>query len=435
MYYLCNEIETIRSVGGAIETATTIMTFYILPDKQTEFESKFNLLTKHLAEKPSVEFGHVEKVVKHTVVDYGVDGFDHYKTSFDAVKVTIDDIKASEWVLVAEVLYDEGIVTMVSQKYFKDMPSQFGLGYDKCDFCGSVHHSRTKSYVLYNTLTNEYKQVGSTCVNKTINGGRYLGGLMVKLYDYVKAIGGCDEEGWRGGWCAPDHYLRQAVRFDHAVTVSRDFIAENGDHWQKAEYNDYGRKEKEGTNDGLVRFAEASKADTDNEFFMAVKLFFDGKEGGYNLNYYGEQEPTFTQKIKDAFEAEYIDLGQMFLAFFAVKEYLQSQTRPEWDALLEANNIVKGEKFDFKGELLNIESFEYEDPFSYYGGTKIGYIATFTSNGLTFTKELSYPEVCDPFKLDDGSYAFTAKVAWIDNRNRTVRFGGRLSKTKVRKVA
>jgi hypothetical protein len=320
---------------------------------------------------------------------------------------------------------------MVDQKLFKEMPSKFGLEYTKCDYCGGTHTRRVKSFVVKNKVTGEWKQVGSSCIDKLVAQGRYLKDIAVKLFEcFTVYLGGCDEYGWEGGsWRPADHYLSKAVRFDYAISVCNSFIKENGDGWVKAEW-DRGDKVKLGTFDYLSQYFSDFTGDTDDELYKNVCKYYEDKEGGFNWD--GEKD--LTSKIKDAIENEYIGIGECYVAFFALKSYKESLTRPEWDKVLADNGIEKDVKYEFIGKLLSIDEEDGEDM---YGYSVKEYFANFedSKSGLPFYKQISHKGVLDKYLLEDGTYAFMCDIRWIDNRNRKVKLGGRLSKIKKLKYA
>ena len=412
------------------------MDFYIMPDQRQKCERKLELMFKHWDNKPTVEYSEVQQVVKTTTIVYqggmaDENGYERYREKFDAIKVTIGDMCAGDWSLVAAVYYNEGIVTMVDSKLFKEMPSKFGLEYTKCDYCGGTHTRRVKSFVVKNKITGEWKQVGSSCIDKLVAQGKYLKDITVKLFEcFTVYLGGCDEYGWDGGsWRPADHYLQQAVRFDYAISVCDSFIKENGDGWVKAEW-DRGDKVKLGTFDYLSQYFSDFTGDTDDTLYKNVCKFYEDKEGGFNW----DGEKNLTQKIKDAIDDEYIGIGECYVAFFALKSYKESLTRPEWDKVLADNGIEKDVKYEFIGKLLSIYEEEGEDM---YGYKITEYFANLedSKSGLQFYKQISHKGVLNKYLLEDGTYAFMCDIRWIDNRNRKVKLGGRLSKIKKLKYA
>ena len=132
------------------------MEFYISPDQRQTLEHKLNLMFKHLDHKPEVKIGNVEKVVSTTIENYGWDGYNRRLTKIEACHVEIEDIRTSDWVLVATVDYRDRQILMGDARYFKNIPAQYGLEYSKCDHCGAEHRNRIASHILYNTSTNTW---------------------------------------------------------------------------------------------------------------------------------------------------------------------------------------------------------------------------------------------------------------------------------------
>jgi len=417
------------------------MEFYITPDRRQECEKKLAQLFKKLDCKPVVNYSNVQKVEKKTQTVFKTeDGVvvDKHSYTLDAIKVEIEDFvlndSRGDWVMVAGVYYREGMVTLVSNKYFGKMPTQYGLNYTRCDYCGGTHGNRIKSVVLYNPVADEWMQVGSTCVNKIFAQGKYLGNLIVKLYEVFQVnLCGCDSDGWlSGGWCPPDHYWSKAITIESAVAVCKAFwdADENHHQWKRAIYDDYGRnKIQGGTNDALMDLYERKDVshEIDSSLYAKIVSYVDAIEGGYELDWYGAEVPKFNQKIKDAFECGYIQAGEMYLAYFALKGYYNSLTMPEFDKALKDNGIEKGVKYTFCGTLDKVENVQGYD---YYGDPCIYLMAFLTDSqsGLKFVKEISHSGVMIPYKQEDGTYKFNAMVRWIDRKNKVVKLAGRLSK-------
>ena len=146
------------------------MTFYIIPAYKTSVENAINKLIASLSVKPTVNYSDViTKEITDEVIDHNVKKSEKY--FLDVIEITIDDLKLDDWVLVASVYHKEGIISKVSNEYFKFIPNQFGLNYTKCDHCGKVHSGRNESNIIYNPITNDWKQIGTACINKifTIN--------------------------------------------------------------------------------------------------------------------------------------------------------------------------------------------------------------------------------------------------------------------------
>ena len=403
------------------------MEFYISPEQRQNVEHKINLMFKHLEVKPAVTFGTVEKIVEETIYNYGMYGYKRNRVKIEAIKVEIENIITNDWVLVATVDYADQMILMVDSRYFKDIPSQYGLNYTKCDHCGSEHKHRIESHILFNEDTGEWMQVGSTCINKMLNGGKYLNGLMLKLYNIVKMYSGCfDDEWFHGSWRPSNKYLYEGIQIDAAIAYCIDYIKENGDVWQKASWDKWGYKNS-GTNDFLIDKVKNTTAPAlDEILFNNIKDYFGSMTRGEDDPYNG---PSLTQKIIDAFNNDFITLKEMYIPWFAVTMYNNIFKTADFEATVKQYGIEKDAEYNFYGSLEAINQYETYD---WRGEEIIGFDAIFKddNSGLKFSKSISYPKVIEKFKQEDGKYKFTGKIKYVSNKKQDIVFGGRLKKTK-----
>lgn len=408
------------------------MEFYISPDQRQSLEHKLNLMFKHLSVKPEVKISPVEAVVKDTIYNYGFEGYSRQRTKISACHVEIEDIRTSEWVLVATVDYKMGRLLMGDARYFKNIPYQYGINYTKCDHCGSEHKNRLESHIMYNPTTDTWMQVGSTCINKMLNGGKYLNGLMVKLYDVISMFGGCDPNEWAGGYWRPSNKYRvAAISMEDAMLVCDHYRQNVSDIWVKAEYSDYGVKLANGTNDELIKYfgklvKENSIPEYNEPLLNAVNKYYDAIEYG-EVN---EYDKTLTQKIKDALENEYITLNEMYLPWFAVASYENSLTTKTFEAKVKDLGIEKGSEFNFCGDLKSATPCEVEDYNGWGYHTEFDCIFEDDATGLRFNKSVANMNVVEKMKQTNGKYKFTGTVKYIAYRKQMVCFCGRLKKTK-----
>ena len=410
------------------------MNFYISPDKQQELEKKLERMFKHLEVKPIVTMSGVQQVVKDVITDYGIEGYSRKRYKINAIYVQIEDIKTQDWVLVATVDYRNGRILMGDSRYFKIIPEQYGLQYTKCDHCGGIHSNRIESHILFNPATMEWMQVGSSCINKMLNGGKYLNGLMVKLQEVIDACGGCGDDEWHGGYWRPSNkYLVEAISFEEAIGVCNDFMIEkNTNIWVKPVYEG-SIKVSEGTNSALIDYfcekRNSNSINIDKNLIDSIKNYFNGIEYG-EVDY----EKNLNQKIKDAFEDEFITLHDMYLAWFAIMGYKNSIDTAGFENHVKSLGIEKGQEFNFCGELVETFAVEVED-YTYYGGTHIEYDCYFMDDntGIKFKKQVSSRDVIEKYKQENGKYMFTGTVKYISTRRQFVCFGGRLKKTNVKK--
>jgi len=366
------------------------MKVYITPDKVESFQKKIWNMTKHLAVRPKIEFFEPKlmKQITHTIVNNGWgyygDGSGGYKRTakmLNVVEVTIDDIGEGDWVLVADVFYREGIVRMVSGKYFKDIPSHLGLGYTKCDYCGKTHGDRIEGHIIYNVKTGEWKQIGTACANKMFEVDKYMGCFTVQLCRCVEEKwGGCCDEMLFGEWVKsqPDHYFQDTIAIDWLIPAVVGYRKDCSELWQKSEYDRSCRNKLPGTTDFLNTYFNENedKLSIDEGYNAKVKEFVKGLP-----------ESEFNNGIKETFEFGYCSRFEVFKVFFAVKMYEDSLTMGDWE-LIKGKTVV--------GEHIVVKNGKAESWTTQYGFL------------------LKSPDVKNPsFTPDELTKAFTVQAAFV----------------------
>ena len=354
-----------------------------------------------------------------TILNFGSDGYQKSVRMVEVIEVDIEQITSGDWKLVADVLFHDGIITMVDASLYKNIPSHLGLDYAKCDYCGHKHSNRKEASIVYNTKTGEWMQIGTSCGKKMFRSGD-LCKFFVKLYEIIDMCGGCSVEGF-GGWCAglPDLAWKRAFSIDSLIPAVVSYRKQFGEKWEKPVYEEVGRKlekVKEGTTEvfkekfmeGLLsEGADASYVEKVKAYVASLPYDMDGDE----IN-----EEGFNTKIKRAFENEFIQLFEIYTVFFAVKSYEESLTAGDWEAtaakfpvgeyaVLRGAKIVKKQMVEtIYGDVLNV---------------------VFECGGVTFRKEFSSMATFEEkFKGEDGTYSFSARVKYISNRNRIIGLGG-----------
>ena len=407
------------------------MKFYISPERFNEAQKKLDRMFKHLAVKPMVTYGSVEQVVKTTIIDQGIDGVNISREKIKAIQVEIEDIKAGDWVLVATVQYKQERYLMFDARYFKDIPEQYGLIYTKCDHCGSNHSNRNEAHILFNPTTGEWMQVGSTCIDKMINGGKYLNGLVLKLTDYFNLIGGCGDDEWRGGYWRPSYkYRYEVINIDEAMSYCLAYMNKYGTVWQKADWYD-GQKISDSTNDKLIQFIKDknSEREIDERLFEKVRSYFSTIERGIDDPYDG---PNLTQKIIDAFINDFITIKEMYIAWFAISNYKNSISSQDFEDRINTAGIKKGMTLDIVAKVASMNSVTVCD---WRGYECLAYDVVFEdiNNGFLFTKTISSQDVINKYKCEDGLYRFECDIKYIAYKKQMIGISGRLRKQKAKK--
>ena len=391
------------------------MEFQILSEQREQVEKAFNKMRKHISEA-TIQFGNPRDVYQRTYyIDKceGVNNVHKYRNMINVIDVAIDGIGLQDWELVARVCYRDRVVVMYNGKLFKGIPQQYGVDYTTCDFCG--HHVSKDAYVIYNKLSHEYKQVGSSCMAKVCAQHKYLSAFMVTLSKVVECIIGWGD-GEPRGWSVPDHYAHRAYRFSEAIADCIDYYNNVSQEWKRSDYN-YEYHFATGTNAELQEYTR--RGDVDAKLIDAVINYAKTLEESYDEC----DMPTFDCKIKNAAENEFIPANEMYIAWFAYTKYLQSITSKDFEELVASRGIEKGAKVRVIGTITDMEFIAGD----YYN--RSCYIVTIAGNdGLKYIKEISHAEVLDPYKNESGEVNFEAAVKYIAFRRQCIGLGGRVRK-------
>lgn len=408
------------------------MNFYILPANRKQVENKLNAMVKHFTVKPTITFSQPKPVdCTRYIVEYEGSYCNRY--TLDLIEVNIDYVVANDWVLVASIYHRDGIVTKVSDEYFKNMPKEFGLNYTKCDYCGKSHIARTESHVVYNPNTNQWMQVGTACVNKMLNDGKYLSSFIYKVDKIIKVYDGCYSENL-GVWCGGKsiNIFSQAVNINAVIPVVVEY-RKTQQNWVKVCYEQtpYGSEKVPGSTDHIaVMLRNISEYPVDEQY---NKTIFDFVK---NL----EAKTDFVKEIKQAFEAEYINLYEVSKVFFAIKMYDDSMKVDTFTPAVQANGIEYGVKYNVTGKIEYtqlVDNYDEDGYLPYWAPVQYTeYYIRDTKSGLLFMVK---SDTIKKFYVNDEiGYSFIVNVGCVSNRKEIIYTKGRLSKapkTTYQKIA
>jgi hypothetical protein len=393
------------------------MTIYILPDKIEDFKKKLNRMMAHLENKPSVTYSEPQEHKVTDIVSYnkGWDGRERYQYMLTLIEVSIEDVCQCDWLMVASVFHDEGVVEMIDKQMFKSIPQYMGLKYYRCDYCGRKEARRKTSHIIYNKVTGEWKQVGSSCVNKMFDNGKYLADFSIKLFNLIEVcFGGCSLDMFGFGGRIPDHYYKQALSLEEMIYCTSDFMDAGNIRWEKALYERVGGrsvKVKDSTTTTLNEYHDTwTKKGTYKGLYKAVSEFVKGLDNSSD----------FIANIKRAFEAEFIARHEVFVAFYALKMYKDSLN--PFDQKCEEFGIKENEKFHIEGSITSKKVHTDE------WGLFYEYIILDSKTGLEFIKTSSSNVLFDKYTDANGKISFSSMIGRIDNKDYRIRLNGRLSK-------
>lgn len=402
------------------------MNFYILPANLQKVQNKLNTMVKHFTVKPNITFSQPKPVdcTKHIIAYGEFAGVYYNRYTVNLIEVNIDYVVANDWVLVASIHHDNGIVSKVSDEYFKHMPQEFGLNYTKCDYCGKTHKSRLESHVVYNPNTDKWMQVGTACVNKMLNDGKYLSSFIYKVNKIIKEYDGCYSENL-GVWCGGKsiNIFSQAVNINVLIPVVVEY-RKTQQNWVKVCYEQtpYGSEKVPGSTDHIVAMLHnISEYPIDEQY---NKTIFDFVK---NL----PETTTFVKEIKQAFEAEYINLYEVSKVFFAIKMYDDSVKVDTFTPAVKANGIEYGVKYNVTGKIEYtqlVDNYDEDGYLPYWAPTQYTeYYIRDTKSGLLFMVK---SDTIKKFYVNDEiGYSFIVNVGCVSNRKEIIYTKGRLSKT------
>lgn len=391
-----------------------MITFYILPDKANDLRKKFDRMVANISNKPVMTIGEPEAIEIKTYYTEGRVLIDKHSKRVSLCHVEIDNISADGWVWVAVAYHTEGIMRMINADYFKAIPEGFGLDYMICDECGKKEPRRKESHIICNPTTGEWKQVGSSCVNKMFDQGSYLGGFAVKLYNTIKMFDGISEEEYcEGRWSVADHYFEEALSVKHLVPCVVDYRKENP-VWEKRVTDKWGYPIVVGTTKKINHHYDDNDYDINEQYWTSLSAFVASLPSS-----------DFNDGIKDAFNAEYIARNEVYKVFFAIKMYDESQL-PSYEEECARLGIIEGEKIAINAKVLSCE--RYEDPYAVFN--PISYLFTMQDidRGIIFNKYCSHPDALESYKTGEDTYSFKGNVGFINRKKRVVSLKGRLSK-------
>lgn len=384
------------------------MIIYILPSNVEQFTKKVERATRHLVQKPSIQFSEPKLMKKRTIVD-DAHGRMVFKEAIEVVEVTIDDITSGDWIPVADVYHREDIVAMIDRDMYGLIPEKFGCDYNVCDYCGHSHRDRVKSHIVYNTVTKEWKQIGTACGRQMFKEGD-LCAFMVKLGEYINACGGCMDYDF-DNWCRrqPDHSWQKVFTIDTMVQAVKQFREDGNKSWVKSYYDQWDNKC--GTTVDFKSWLDVNEdklGEVDQEYVGKVKSFVGGL---------GDSD--FSGSLKTVFGSEFIRPFEVYAPFFAIKMYEESLTKGDWDEAVK--DIKAGQTVVFRNVDVKVEMMNNWDG-------SICWKAEMEKDGVKYVKWLSGSTVMEKYNNGDGTYSFSADVKRVDNRRREVYLGGRCRK-------
>lgn len=394
------------------------MKFYIYAKNQETVSKKLNKIFSKLSKKPTVTFG--EPVLARCKWQWlNADGTkaDKRKVRFiSMVEVDIEDIFLSDWVLVANVSHIRNAFNIVSYKYFKKAPIKYGPDYTRCDVCEKNHKNRNMSHILFNPVTKKWMQVGTACLHKISDCGKYIATLEEKINRVIYEANGYaegDENGMERVIKAVDHAdFNIAVDKYELLSVVFDYYKDHN-VWIKA------NRESRTTILNMYDDAVNNNTLTVNKFNLDCII-----KKLNNLNYTSD----FCKSMYEVINSELVNLSDIHFLFYAVKMYYDDIKKQEFIDVLKTNNIVAGNKYTVYGTIVNQYTVDAYDPYSYCDVEVTYTHIKDNASGIVFIT--TSKEINKFYNADTNQYEFIGTVGNIDYRNFDIKVKGRLSRVK-----
>ena len=394
------------------------MRIYITVGKEQDFEKQVKRASRHLGYVPEILWLPIERkeARQFYLAKYGVDEVRYF---VNVHPCEIEEITSGDWLFVANVHYEEGLLAVCNREYYSQIPSQFGIEYQNCDFCGKKHSHRKLSHIIYNKVTCEWKQIGISCASVMLKNGD-ISKFITRLVTVIECYG-C-EEGDFDHWVrnVPEHSLQAAISAEKMISIIKDYRenAENGMEWVKT-VRVKGIIVEPGTAQFILDWMREHKCGVDAEYSKEVLDYVNSLPSDAEYWGGGQWEEGFNDKIKAAFEGGIVILADIWAAYWAVKKYEDDKTNIDW--MKHAEKYTDGGVVKLKNaKLVSCDRIE-----GYYGFVLR---CVFSFDGYKFCKDFSNRGAVEKFRNEDGTYSFSAHVKKISPRGRSIILGGRASK-------
>ena len=384
------------------------MNFYIKPADKQKVANKINKLIAKLSNRPVVLYSE-PKLVFVTCEWQDANGkAEQRKRRFvRLVEVSISDVFVNDWVLVANISHIVNGMHIVSYDYGKVIPTRFSPENTICELCGKKHARRHTSHVLYNPKTNKWMQVGTSCLHKLCDAGKYIASFADNLVRIIKDVNGFDvndTEGLKRMYSTPDH-----SDFDVAVDKYDMFYVAKKYY---DTHKDWVRRE---SRQELINLFDAeANNDTINPDFAYADMIID----------YINKYPVcsdFVNKIANVINAKLINVSDIAMVYWAIKIYYSDIEKNDFMAFCKNKNIIAGTKYRISGKCTGT-SYSY----NYYGDEIKNYHITDDATGLVFKV---HTENVNKYKDEEtGIYTFNGNIGYVCIKTKEIYIKGRLSK-------
>lgn len=410
-----------------------------------EFKKEFSKLQK-MSYKMNLEIPNFtvisegEKVVRYydKSSEQHLIGSDFIINVFNIEINIAETLKFDGWSLFGTVHHREDVVDLIDIE--EEMPSKYGCNYKVCEHCGGSHSNRVISFIVKNE-SEEFKQVGSTCVQQFMGVNpnhlyKFNAQLIIAISESFteeedeggtfKMFGGVKDKDWI--------FKRKAYSVKEILNVALNTLEENDFAYVKkiTVQNDNPPYQFIRTNEGeaTVELMEAKidaedyiPADINTDYYNGLVSFLEKME--VEPPKYNEDE-SFTEKIQSLCNTTKVRRMDFWKCVWAILMYKSASE------VTEKSNVhigTVGEKSVFECTVIDFKEGQgtYGDWQLFIMEDKAGNsISKFGAMDVKFIDEQP-----DDYSYIGAKVRFTAMVKSHEVRNkRNVTMLGRLSMVK-----
>ena len=298
-------------------------------------------------------------------------------------------LPGGKFIATLEPIEDENIINKFPG-IEEEIPEIYRKG-RKCDHC-NIERYRIKTYLVKSTETNEYKQVGSTCIKDFLGGwGNPVAlaegfSLLTDAFNFCLKAGGEDDLFYRSGYSQPDYFETLAVVAKAIVFIKQYGYANSSSVYSTAARirDSYDLQKKEAI----------SKEDFDNAKEEAEKCLTWIREKYSNILWDGIED--FTYNMYTIAKQEFISMkmfGYMAYLPIMMKKEIERVKEKEQDSNSNYVGTV-GERITLKLTINNYFTIDgsYGITYIYKMKDESGNVFTWFSSNLIMKEDGTEPE-------------------------------------------
>lgn len=253
--------------------------------------------------------------------------------------------KINDWEFVATIDHKEA-GNVIRNIIDIDIPDRFWTCSPWCEHC-QTDRPRKDTYLVHNTQTNEFKQVGTSCLRDFTGGyDAELAAAYISMYDSL--IEYESSEGFSSGSFIHYYDLDQILRMSKAIIAKMGFVSSSSEEAHPSKFVLW---------DFIDILERGARKNTQYVIDAGVKKYYEDVNNDAYIEglkkYYLESEDTssYMKNMKVLFSSDYCkgkDFGYIVSSVFSYDREMEKRAQK---ALAEAKRIRESEVSQFQGEV------------------------------------------------------------------------------------